>query len=65
MKVGWDLRRLSSNESFWETLSFLPGHVIRQEEEEEETGTKGETRREGGSTEGPSLSASEMGLLVC
>lgn len=45
-------------------LSFLPGHV-NGEEEEEETGTKGEARREGGSTEGPSLSASEMGLLVC
>ena len=45
-------------------LSFLPGYVTGQEEEEE-TGTKAETRREGGSTEGPSLSSSEMGLLVC
>lgn len=43
-------------------LSFLPGHVTG---EEEETGTKGEACREGGSTEGPSLSASEMSLLVC
>ena len=59
-------KSLQSNSKERLTLNRVFPQILRRNTAERRNlEPKGEARREGGSTEGPSLSASEMDLLVC